>query len=447
MPKTPFHRRILPWLFTIIFLIMAPAVVFYTSGYRWNPKKHAIERNGTLIIDTRPAGASIKLNGKAIPETSPVTLQNMAPGNYLIELELKGYHPWSKMLWVEPEKVTFASDIVLWPVSDPVAVSEAKIVGLFSDPDSDFSLVVTADSDKATSFGTLDEKTGKITKSVTADQVITPETVQWKPGDANKILVYGKTGEETSPWLIRFSPASATKLPMGTYHWQSDTLVGYASGSKLTINSDTGLNREPLTGQVQDTLDTWRLESSAQTGNQILLKGENAKEGVILPSGQWRLWSDARNTLVLRDQNRWLWTDMAAEPSISYEARGDWLLPITYKRQTLYAFKNSNEAWVWEKDQEPELIDRQSDPLVSVSWHTDGRDLMVATKNEIQMFSLDNRNGRYKTVLATFDQIDSAIVLGDTAFVAGTKNGKQGLWRLPLAFNTSRFPTLSSLGF
>ncbi|MFA6503848.1 MAG: PEGA domain-containing protein, partial [Patescibacteria group bacterium] len=125
MVKTPFHRKILPWMFIIIFLMMAPAVIFYTSGYRWNAKKHAIERNGTLIIDTFTQGASIKLNGQQMPETTSVTLQNMSPGSYDIKLDLQDYHPWSKTLWIDPERVTFASGIVLWPQLEPEYVGES----------------------------------------------------------------------------------------------------------------------------------------------------------------------------------------------------------------------------------------------------------------------------------------------------------------------------------
>ena len=73
MYRPPFHRRILPWIFTIIFFVAAPALVFYTAGYRWNPKKEKIERNGTLIIDSTPADARVYLNGRDTGETTPIS--------------------------------------------------------------------------------------------------------------------------------------------------------------------------------------------------------------------------------------------------------------------------------------------------------------------------------------------------------------------------------------
>jgi len=100
MQRLPFHRRVLPWLFVLIFLFIAPAVVFYTAGYRWNSKKGVIEKNGTLIIDSMPRGAKIFLNGQMLSDVTPVTLQNTAPGIYNIKLSLDGYHDWSKELSV-----------------------------------------------------------------------------------------------------------------------------------------------------------------------------------------------------------------------------------------------------------------------------------------------------------------------------------------------------------
>ncbi len=119
MSRIPFHRRVFLWVFFITFVALAPAVVFYTAGYRWNPKKGAIERNGTLIIDTAPKGATIILNGKTLEDRTPVTIQNVAPGTYTIRLEYKDYHPWEKTLEVKAERVTFANNIRLWPVSEP----------------------------------------------------------------------------------------------------------------------------------------------------------------------------------------------------------------------------------------------------------------------------------------------------------------------------------------
>ncbi len=125
-PPPPFHRRILPWVFVALFCAAAPALVFYTAGYRWNPNKDKVERNGTLIIDSQPSGAQVFLNGNRVKDTTPVTLQNTTPGRYLIRVEKNGYSAWQKYLDVRPEYVTFANRIWLWKITEPLFLHTAS---------------------------------------------------------------------------------------------------------------------------------------------------------------------------------------------------------------------------------------------------------------------------------------------------------------------------------
>ena len=443
MAKIPFHRKVLPWMFTLIFLIMAPAVVFYTSGYRWNPKKNAIERNGTLIVDTTPTGATIKLNGKQIPETTSVTLQNLAPGNYSIELDLKGYHPWTKTLSIEPERVTFASDIILWPDEQPQFVSPLNVSRFMADADSG-ALAAVVQSNTSTSIGLLDKKSNLITSSVDLKEKAEISSLEINPQNETQFLANGAADGKNVQWLAQFSPPSATKLPDGYYHWQSGGLVGQTDGTQLTIKADQSVTREQKPNGLKDILDNWRLSLLPNNSNLILTQGDGAKQGLILPSGEWRFWMHKKNSLILKDGNRWDWIDSGQNPIISRQASGEQLLPITFDRELQFAIKNGNEVWVWKHGLEAELIYRQSDPIVGISWHPAGNDVMVATKNEIAIFSLDGRNGRNKTTLANFDDIKDAVISENKLYVSGSREGGTGLWILPLSLKTN---SILPLGF
>lgn len=446
MYKIPFHRKVLPWLFTIIFLIMAPAVVFYTSGYRWNPKKNAIERNGTLIVDTIPTGASIKLNGKKIPETTPVTLQNMAPGSYNIELELKNHHSWSKILWIEPERVTFVSGVYLWSVSQPEYLGYADITNLFSDTDTSASLLVANTPNNTTDIWMMDGETSTPVKKIAVPENIDAFQVAWNPNDSSQALIYGYTSNTPAIWMINQQNLSANKLPWGNYHWQAKELIGYTDDYRLSVRKDQTVSRETKELSIKDELQDHQILELPQSTGLILTRNKEAEEGSILPNGAWSFWNIYDDNIILQDQNQWLWIDTGQDPAQISQVHGDWLYSVTEKRKVKYAFKNNNEAWVWQEKQ-PELIYRQSDPLTAVAWHPSGRDLMVATKNEIIVFNLDSRDGRYKTILANFDNISSAMILQDTIYVVGQKDGQQGLWKLPLSIQkNSAFLPLSSLG-
>lgn len=445
MVKIPFHRRILPYLFTLIFIFMAPAVVFYTAGYRWNPKKQVIERNGTLIIDTVPDGASIKINNKNQPETTPITLQNMSPGSYKIELTMAGYHPWTKTLWIEPEMVTFATDLILWPEASPQFVSEQK-AKLFSDADSGQLLAITNNEDGTSAIAALDPKDGAPLQSLKLSDSISPDSIQTNPQNQKQILIYGSISGTKGTWLAAFSPSAFTKLPDGNYHWSADGVQGQSQDNKIIIRSDQSVIREPKSADQIDSMDNWTLRSLPEATGLILAQGENAKQGAVLPAGNWNFWTQKRGQIILRDGERWLWIDTTENTPVSHYANADWLLPVTFKRETQYLFKHGNEVWVWRQGLEPELIFRQSEQLVDVSWHPEGSDVMVATRNEVAMFSLDSRDGRNRTVLADFDEITSAALAENTIYITGTKDNKTGLWKLPIAAERKSFLPLGKLG-
>lgn len=427
---------------------MAPAVVFYTSGYRWNPKKNTIERNGTLIVDTVPSGATVKLNGKNIAETTPVTLQNMAPGSYKIELELKNHHPWSKTLWVEPERVTFASDIYLWPVvNEPEYLGYEDSTGLFGEANASSALLISKSENGTTTIRLLDGKTAKSSQTIIIEESLDVFEVVWNPNDSSQALIHALSSSTASVWLINFEDTSYNKLPQGNYHWQGRELIGYTEEYKLTINRNQAVSRENKTISVKDELRDYKLLELPQSTGLILTKGENAEEGSILPVGSWGIWDIADETIILRDQNKWLWIDATQNPATISQAFGDWLSAVTVKKNIKYAFKHNNETWIWQKNN-PELIYRQSDPLVGVAWHPQGRDLAVAGKNELIMFNLDSRDGRYKTTLAQFDNLQALVIVQDSIFIIGQKQDIKGLWKLDLTPKKSNaIQPLSNLGF
>lgn len=49
-------------------------------------------RTGSLLVDSRPIGATVRLNGRVVGVT-PVTLEDLAPGVYNVNLQLEGFLP------------------------------------------------------------------------------------------------------------------------------------------------------------------------------------------------------------------------------------------------------------------------------------------------------------------------------------------------------------------
>jgi len=61
---------------------------------------------GTLSITTKPAGASLRLNGAPIAGKTPFRLETALPGRYVVQVRKTGYQPRDTSLHVESARVT-----------------------------------------------------------------------------------------------------------------------------------------------------------------------------------------------------------------------------------------------------------------------------------------------------------------------------------------------------
>ncbi len=104
-------RRIILLISFIIFIILVPTIILYTSGYRIDKNLH-FRKTGGLYISSPLSGAKIFIDEKEKGETSllqgGVFLQNLTPDNYSILVAKNKFWPWAKNLKVNEGLVTEA---------------------------------------------------------------------------------------------------------------------------------------------------------------------------------------------------------------------------------------------------------------------------------------------------------------------------------------------------
>ncbi|MBI5077179.1 PEGA domain-containing protein [Candidatus Falkowbacteria bacterium] len=120
-------RRLIALGFIIIFVLVAPALILYTAGYRYNLKKQEIQKTGALVIKSQPANALISIDEKLISDKTPARINNVLPGEHLISLTKINYYPWSKKLIVKEQETSFVEDIVLLKKSASELLEEQLI--------------------------------------------------------------------------------------------------------------------------------------------------------------------------------------------------------------------------------------------------------------------------------------------------------------------------------
>lgn len=115
-------RAIAFWASVGLFLILLPIVLSYALGYQIDYRAFKIYKTGIIYINSKPAGASIYLNGRLYRDVTPAQIEEMKPGAYRIEVRREGFYPWERELTVRPNMVTKADRIVLFPVTQDLKV-------------------------------------------------------------------------------------------------------------------------------------------------------------------------------------------------------------------------------------------------------------------------------------------------------------------------------------
>lgn len=430
MQEAPFHRKILPWIFLVAFLGTAPAVLFYTSGFRWNSKKGLVERNGTLILDSTPSGAMLAIDGIDTGKTTPVTIQNMAPGLHLFQMTKNGYSSWQKHLEVVPERVTFANTVHLWNIEAPKLVSPPNPADILEmSPNGQYLLTLrNGTTTRVVMRDVLTDASHELSLPVSTDAI---QRASWS-SNARYLLLEPRTTNASSAWILDMQGA-VHELPPAAYHWADSQLLGSSKNQHFLVRLPTfslETTRKPST--TLDQTDTAEVRMTTGTNpNIIYVERSNEKKGIILPMRQWQLWQEGGSFVIFRDHDHWLSLRRGGDGPEIHEAVGDRLRPLEGSRAAQFLLVTGNELWRWDPLTDPELLYRGSEAIVNASWHPDGEDVFFATSQGVFVLNLDSRDGRMITSLGSFHTVTDFAVTPETIYIAGTKEATsavEGVW-------------------
>ncbi len=99
---TKLQRKIYTLTFVGIFFILAPALIFFAKGYRFDTIAKVFVHSGSVIIKSYPKKVDIYIDGKKISNKRLNFINNyyiingIRPGRHLIECRKPGYTQWQK---------------------------------------------------------------------------------------------------------------------------------------------------------------------------------------------------------------------------------------------------------------------------------------------------------------------------------------------------------------
>ncbi|MDD3386536.1 MAG: hypothetical protein PHU17_01865 [Candidatus Pacebacteria bacterium] len=129
-------RTILFILMSTIFLFVAPSVIMYSQGYRFDIKKFQFVETGGIYIKATPDEVNLYINNEYINKTSfftkDILIQNLIPNNYDLKIEKEGYFSWEKNLPIEEKTVTEAKHITLFKKDIPFDLISKDIKDVYA---------------------------------------------------------------------------------------------------------------------------------------------------------------------------------------------------------------------------------------------------------------------------------------------------------------------------
>ena len=138
-------------LMVLVFAIIAPGIIMYSQGYRFDVKKMKFLETGGIYVKTIPGDTTILIDDDYKNNTSgfsrDLLIQNLLPENHTIKIEKDGYHSWTKTLEVKEKKVSEAKYVILFPNSIPFASIDNDVKSFYPYPDNNKILLLTVSNE------------------------------------------------------------------------------------------------------------------------------------------------------------------------------------------------------------------------------------------------------------------------------------------------------------
>ncbi len=123
----------------MLFLILAPAIVLYCQGFRFDIASKKITQTGGLFLKISPKQTDVYLDGKLKEKTDfffgSTLIENLLPRKYQVKIVKDGFSLWEKSLEIKEKQVTEAKSILLFPADLNFTALSSNVLNFWFSPD------------------------------------------------------------------------------------------------------------------------------------------------------------------------------------------------------------------------------------------------------------------------------------------------------------------------
>lgn len=433
------QRRLIFYIFVLAFFIGAPSIVLYTAGYRLDPINRSVTlRTGGLAISTIPRRAQISLNEVETSRRSPHIFQQLAPGDYVVELNRAGFLTWSGEIEIEPGLTSYIQDILLLRDEEPEFLQNLPTDDFSIDP-TGRRLAYTTEQGGWIDLWLLDLNNAQVENISRLSGEEAEMEIHWSQ---NGNYLAWRINEDLKVFNRRGQRLNLQSLPqtikgISWHPSREEALLIQAERLTIEISVTSGQIVELSAGTII-RLDNDRALLAREAGESTILTLEEDGrqiEVAALPVNNYQIFTWQNPFLILQNDqgkltsfnvNNGNWRILDARASHS-----DWLA-----EQLSMAFTDGNEIIIYNAIQNTqELVDRLSSNISHIAWHNTGSRIFYTDKNRV--FAIDAfrfTKQRNNIILAEFDEIKDMWISanGRNMYLVGQRNSLEGLFSLRL---------------
>lgn len=419
----PVVRNIIFYVFLAAFLIIAPLLVLYTAGYRYNAGSGQVIRTGVLSVSTVPRGATILLDNKTLKRDTPYVIKHMNPGTYLLTLEKEDYHTWSGEVEVPSGETTTVHNVLLLRDAPAELLFEQPTAEITLSPDGDqvAYLLGSAGQQEIWLYSTRNHEPQLIGRyaqtedsTATLSWSVNGEYLLYQNVSTGDLAVYDNNGD-----AIKLSSELASDWQSATWHPSADQLLCLATPAGQQQYDLETATITSFADSAQTTLLDASTISFVDNGSQIELRqttGDQNQLIALLPQAPYQLELRSGSYLIITtEQDQLYLIDIHASQPILLNTTAT-LFDWSESQQEL-VFSNGYEINVYDpNNHNTDFINRQSETLTQLRWHSSGSYILASTKTRLSAIE------RYKVarLRQTFDLLVDLEVLD----FAITENGR-----------------------
>lgn len=421
----------------VVFCVLAPLLIFYARGYRYDFKAKEVHQVGMIMIAHDPITARSTLDGNSpsfdITAFGYERFTDLAAGTYHAKVERDGWHSWEKDLEVWAEMVTWARYVTLFRQDAELKdmVSLDKIEALDFSPNREWVAVAgQLDGNKKVLFYSLNND--KIVKEISLASlwpkntgVISAEKIIFGPDSTQALLtLVGATGEKRHLIISRALETTAITLEdfqpkLQTVNWHPDTptlLYGTTSDQdfyRLSVNAGKVIPRKlashvlafqpapsglyvlrPRAEQIRPEPQSVLTRSELDGSNP-----EIVSEDIEL-ADSYDLAISAKKKIAVRTNTGALYTvtpDQTQRVALDV-AQTDWSLDNDQEDSTdeLLLYCNDHEISTYDPSiNNSEIVTRYAEPIDNAIWYNGNYKYIIFTVGgKVKIIELDERDHR-----------------------------------------------------